>query len=607
MKNKIEEYFNGHYHKFYQRYLRDCKNIGGNEYIALCPFHDDKTPSFNFNSESGLYLCRGCGRKGNALHFYAKLNGFDTKRDFPKILQGIARDFGIDIPQEKPRVVAEYNYTDESGNLLFQVVRMQPKNFRQRHKNEKGEWLWNLNGVQRVLYNLPAVIRAGEVLIVEGEKDVETLAAIGFTATTAPGGAGKWLPEYTEHLRGKDVILLPDNDQPGRQHMIEVAAALKGVAQSIKWIDLPDLPSKGDVTDFIKKFNDPGEAAERLSVMIDSCGEYAPPKTVKSLEDAVLESAEFAALQLTGKKMLLSPWLSEQTITLISGWRGVGKSWFALSLLESISRGQDFGQWKCENSVPVLYLDGEMCPEDVQERQAALYFAQDRRSPLYILSDAYCNQLGLPRANLLSEKWRSAMQRVLLSRGVKLWIADNISSLAPGVDENSKKDWDVVNSWLISLRFAGIGTILLHHTNKTGTQRGTSGREDNCDSSIILKQPGDYVPEHGASFITHFTKARVRTQYLNKIKDTTFRLIVGDGNKLEWTCSSAAGETKKEIIRMISDNVPGVEIAKTLNVTASWVSHAKAAAIKAGYLSTAGKLTQQGFIYLHNDDTEVDC
>lgn len=96
--------------------------------------------------------------------------------------------------------------------------------------NGDGKWLYDLNGTKRVLYRLPEVVRAGEVLIVEGEKDVETLAGLKFTATTSPMGAKKWRPEYSDYLKDKDVILIPDNDNEGREHMSQVGSALNGIS-----------------------------------------------------------------------------------------------------------------------------------------------------------------------------------------------------------------------------------------------------------------------------------------------------------------------------------------------------------------------------------------
>ena len=475
MKEAIEKHFQGNYHTFFEKYLPNAKKIGGDEFSAICPFHDDINPSLNFNDKKGTYFCHSCGKKGHVFHFYAKLNSLDTRRDFPKILKGIVSDFGIPWEQTKSRILKTYDYPDEAGNLLFQVCRMEPKTFRQRHRNGKGTWVWNLKDVRRVLYRLPEVKKAEEVLIVEGEKDADTLATMGFTGTTSPMGAKKWREEYNQALKGKNVGLVPDNDPEGREHMAQVGASLKGIAKSLKWIDLPGLPSKGDVTDWFQKIGDKVEAGERLAVMIDNAGPYEPPKK-KTLEDVILTTQDFSRIQLNEKREFLDPWLKENSINLISGWRGSGKTWEALSILEAVADEKTFGPWKCKSSVPCLFLDGEMPQEDIQERIKGLHLNRPMKNPLYIYSDAQANQYGLPRAHLAKESWRVKMKSLLLARHVKLWVIDNLASLASGLDENSRKDWDPINQWLLELRFAGIATIMLHHTNKDGGQRGTNAR-----------------------------------------------------------------------------------------------------------------------------------
>ena len=120
-----------------------------------------------------------------------------------------------------PELVATYDYTDESGNLLYQTCRYQPKDFRQRRPDGKGGWINNLQGVRRVLYRLPEVLKAQTVCVPEGEKDCDNLAKFGFVATTNPLGAGKWRDEYSETLRGKDVIVfgdVGDDDGAGEKH-----------------------------------------------------------------------------------------------------------------------------------------------------------------------------------------------------------------------------------------------------------------------------------------------------------------------------------------------------------------------------------------------------
>jgi len=175
-------------------------------------------------------------------------------------------------------------------------------------------------------------------------------------------------------------------------------------------------------------------------------------------------------------------------------------------------------------------------------------------------------------------------------------VVDNLASLASGIDENKKQDWDPINSWLLELRFAGISTMMLHHTNKDGGQRGTSAREDNLDISMMLKKPHDYMPEDGARFIVNFGKARVQTSRLNLIADTEFKLIINESGNHVWTFGSVRKETKNEILRLLDEGLTQTDIKNTLGIDKAYVSRIRKQAIKDGLLTPKNKLTQSGFM-----------
>lgn len=192
---------------------------------------------------------------------------------------------GGEAKPAKWKIVATYDYTDESGRVLFQCVRFEPKDFRQRQPDGKGGWTWNLKGVRLVLYRLPEVVKASEVWIVEGEKDCDTLAPLGLCATCNPLGAEKWRDEYGEALRGKSIVIVPDNDAPGRRHAEQVARALQAVAASVKIVKLTDTVK--DASDFVATFTDRNEAAERLAMMAESAAEWTPAQSeAKSITPA---------------------------------------------------------------------------------------------------------------------------------------------------------------------------------------------------------------------------------------------------------------------------------------------------------------------------------
>lgn len=156
----------------------------------------------------------------------------------------------------KPQFIESYDYVDENGVLLFQKLRYMDENgkktFKQRRPDGKGGWEYSLGDVPKVLYNLPAIMRAQKegypIWLVEGEKDADTLTDLGFIATTMPGGAGKWLDIHTEALAGAIVEIIADNDEVGKQHACRVFDELAAAACDVQvWI----CPSAKDITDHL--------------------------------------------------------------------------------------------------------------------------------------------------------------------------------------------------------------------------------------------------------------------------------------------------------------------------------------------------------------------
>jgi len=151
-----------------------------------------------------------------------------------------------------PRIGARYPYRDERGVLLFEVVRFEGKQFAQRQPDGRGGWVWSLDGIRRVPYRLPELLKTvGAVYITEGEKDADRLADLGLTTTCNPCGAGNWRPEFDQHFAGRDVVILPDNDGTGLAHADDVARSLHAVAKSVRVVWFSGLPEKGDVSDWL--------------------------------------------------------------------------------------------------------------------------------------------------------------------------------------------------------------------------------------------------------------------------------------------------------------------------------------------------------------------
>ena len=176
--------------------------------------------------------------------------------------------------------VATYDYVGPSGDgLLYQKVKYAlpggRKTFLQRKPTAGGGWNWKLGDVARVLYRLPALLAADPdevVFFVEGEKDADRLASLGLVATTA-GGVADWRSDMARSLRGREVVILPDNDAPGRKHADNVARDLLETALRVRVVDLPGLPEKGDVSDWL----DAGGTLEELIALVRAAPKWEPP------------------------------------------------------------------------------------------------------------------------------------------------------------------------------------------------------------------------------------------------------------------------------------------------------------------------------------------
>ncbi len=196
----------------------------------------------------------------------------------------------------KPRIVATYDYQDAATQPIFQVVRYEPKDFRQRRPDpaNPGQYIWNMNGVERVLYRLPEVLKAkadGRVIfLVEGERDADSCRVHGLTATCNAGGAGKWSDVYTATLTGAKVIIIADKDQPGRSHAALVLQALTGKAASVQVIELPDRAGRKvkDATDWF----DAGGGVEELREIVKTAPAWVPPTEDEASDRRALTSPD---------------------------------------------------------------------------------------------------------------------------------------------------------------------------------------------------------------------------------------------------------------------------------------------------------------------------
>lgn len=338
---------------------------------VCCPAHDDHNPSLSLTDDTDktlVYCHAGCTPDA----IMTKL-GLAVADLFPPRASPAPR------PQTRgyrpdSEIAATYDYVDPHGTLVHQTVRYDaPKEFKQRrpHPTRPGAWLWNLQGIEPVLYRLPQLLegmQAGRIVFLcEGEKDADNLRALGLVATTNPMGAGKWRRSYTETLRGALVVLLPDNDESGRKHVQVVMKGLQNSATSVKVIELPGLPDKGDVSDWLASGGDRAQ----LEALVAAAPLWTPHAPAP--EDATQGAPDGPRAVLTNLgglspeavRWLWEPFLPAGKLTLLAGDPGGGKTWLALQIAAIVSRGFAFpdrnGHVGAPSGLPatVLYMTAE--------------------------------------------------------------------------------------------------------------------------------------------------------------------------------------------------------------------------------------------------------
>jgi hypothetical protein len=284
---------------------------------------------------------------------------------------------------------------------------------------------------------------------------------------------------------------------------------------------------------------------------------------------AVVDAATFLQMQLPERELLLSPWLPAQGLAMVYAPRGIGKTFFALNVAYAVASGGGFLGWKASAARRVLYLDGEMPANVMQERLADIVRQHTAEAPpdnFQIVTPDLQPLSATP--NLSSVEGQSQIDPLLAD--VALVVIDNISTLCRGGVENDAESWLPVQNWALRLRSRGISVLFVHHAGKGGNQRGTSKREDVLDTVINLKRPADYSPEDGAKFEVHFEKARGFTGTDAEPIEASIAQSLGDG--LTWCWRPLEDSTFDRVIELHREGLQQVDIARELEVNRSTVS-----------------------------------
>ncbi len=390
------------------------------------------------------------------------------------------------------RVVATYDYTDELGELMFQVVRLDPKSFRQRRKARAGDdpakvrdgWIWSVKDARRVIYRLPEVIEAlaadRTIVVAEGEKDVDALWGIDVPATCNVAGAKKWRAEDSAFLKGADVVILPDADEPGREHAKIVAASLNRVARRVRVVDLP-----GDGKDPFDWLAAGGTAAKLWELVETTARDVTDGVDAEPPDDgplAIIDGIDSDPIK--PRQWLQGTSFCKGFMSGVAGAGGTGKT--ALRLLQLI--GQAVGRSLTGESIHrrarVLAISLEDGRDEYRRRQRAVALhhkvapADTRGFFFWITLTRRSGKLAVidETGAVVPGALANTIEHAVKKHGIELVHFDPFVK-AHGFAENDNKMIDEVMSILADLgERLDIAVDMAHHVPKGASDPGNADR-----------------------------------------------------------------------------------------------------------------------------------
>lgn len=348
-----------------------------------CPAHDDGQASLSVTERGDRVL----------LHCHAGCD-LDTILGTLKLAKSDLFDEPKQRERERSRIARTYDYTDEAGTLLYQVVRLEPKSFRQRRPDGAGGWSWTLQGVDRVPYRLPGLVAAVDqgrwIFVVEGEKDVEALERAGEVATCNAGGAGKWDTRWQRWFHGATVVVVADRDEPGYRHAQQVRDNLAAVASAVTVVQAAVGKDAADHLGAGRTVAEFEQITDELDALAGRQPEPATPTAPVDAPDPLTgiraklrtgstfvldRPAELAAVWGSGDDVL---WAAGESL-IIAAPPGVGKTTLAVQLVEGrLGLADKVLGWPVEaDDRPVLYLAMDR-PRQIQRAMLRRFGEQHR-------------------------------------------------------------------------------------------------------------------------------------------------------------------------------------------------------------------------------------
>ena len=448
--------------------------------MVRCPAHDDKQASLSIkDGDDGLLVnCfAGCGWK--------------------EIKDAFKRDglLGDAVKKEeiafKPvrLIVKKYDYKDDAGQLIHQTLRYMPKDFRQRRPdpndpNNPDKWIWSIKGIVEMPYRLADIRDAEDVVICEGEKDADAVAAAGFAATTNAGGAKHWPEYFADFFTGKNVYIIPHNDAAGHDRNKIVADNVLVSAKSVRVCPVAkDLGPKADAYDYLQDNELTLDQLRAFPTITDP---------VKDIVDTTNVFDVQAADDIRGVDTVddfVESLLVCEAMSVVYGPSNCGKTFFASDLAMHIATARRWRDREVEQG-GVLYVAAEGA-RGIRNRVLAY---KQHNNVDHIPMGIIGNSINLldPEGDVdtLINTIKMQAQKY---RSIDLVVIDTLARVMAGGNENTAEDMGKLVINCDRVRHAtGAHVMVIHHSGKNAAAgaRGSSALRAATDTEIEIEKNG---------------------------------------------------------------------------------------------------------------------
>lgn len=590
----------------------------GGELFFKAPYRDDRNPSLRIHPAKDLWKDDPSGLGGDAWALAAAIAGISPDEKVTVLawlrdrglLNASSNGNGNGVTAKK--IVAQYQYHDESSNLLCEVVRYQPKDFRQRRPDGNGGWVWNMDGVKRIPYRLPELRRAVDVFVVEGEKDCDNLARSGVTATTMIGGAAasadpervaEFAAYFHEH---QHVVILADNDEPGRQHAGRLARGLYGRVASVKLPQLTGLREKGDVSDWLAG-KDTDAAAEELSRIADNASEWRPDGVEVGAGFQVpehwkiLDAANLRDWTCTPLRPIVQDLIAHGNFVLVAAQSQTGKTLQMLYVARKILQGGAplYGKLAITPVERAAYF----VLEDPDRRIQARMLDTDHEFP-QPLEPGRLTFYVAPGFSLNDDSMFNWLETTIKAKAYDVVFLDTYQRATPGLSSFKDEEQSAILHRLATLtRKLNTTLVVIDHVRKSDSQgrrsslsiddiKGTGGKAQNADVVILMERTPDRSQIKLQAFSKDFDRP---VGYLLQVApegslDTKFQ-YVADLAELGAKSHAEAERQRGEVLQLMK---PGEWLSKSEIAATCKAMNEKALQRCLGALAKAGKIDQTG-------------